>query len=462
MKLKNLFFLVSILALLNTITLAQNIKSKIKSSRSVKSVKNKITPANEAPKALAMLKWHYIQADSSRTMWGNYDKPEWLRYYGTAFVDINGDNYMDIVAGRYFYKNPGKNMTGAWARTDFGVNADGCLVVDVDLDKNVDVIAMAYPNVYWLEAMDNEGEKWTAKIIGSVPKTDHVNGQGFRVITLKGLVNPTIFLSGEGGIYAAHVPKKPNETTDWRFRKVVSSFSDEGFDFGDFDGDGDEDIAFGNSTKKGDVPNMLFIATNNGNDIDQEWVATQIGVTENNIDRVEVADFNKDGKPDIAVSEELYPGLEPKANLYTFTNPAEKDEKWQRKDLWKGYSNNNLDVADIDKDGDMDIVTSEHKGHEYPIFLFSNNGDGDYTGYKIARGNESHLGNQLVDLDNDGDLDMVSTAWDYHKFLHIWRNDAIVKSQAQIKKDNKLLNSQMNNNGKKNEQSKPKQKTKKN
>ncbi len=416
-----------ILVFLNTLVFGQQKNNKKKNLPPPPTGNDKFLPPDVVRNPLSILKWHYIEADSSRTMWGNYDKPEWLRYYGTDFVDINGDKFKDIVAGRYFYKNPGKEMTGTWVRSDFGVNVDACLVLDVDSDKYVDVIGMAYPNVYWLEAQDNLGLKWTAKIIGQVPKTDHVNGQGFRVLTFKGLVNPTIFLSGEGGIYATHVPKNPNGTENWNFKKIVSSFSDEGFGFGDFDGDGDLDIAFGNSDKKGDMPNKLYIANNPRNNLEEEWKAYQIGITENNIDRVEVADFDKDGKPDIAISEELYPGLEPKANLYTFTNSGDKNVKWGRRDLWKGFSNNNLDVADIDDDGDVDIVTSEHKGHAYPVLIFSNDGAGGFTSTEIAKGHESHLGNHLIDLDNDGDLDMVSTAWDFHKFLHIWRNDAILK-----------------------------------
>ena len=30
-----------------------------------------------------------------------------------------------------------------------------------------------------------------------------------------------------------------------------------------------------------------------------------------------------------------------------------------------------------------------------------------------------------MDLDSDGDLDIVSIAWDNYKFLHVWRNDAV-------------------------------------
>jgi len=43
--------------------------------------------------------------------------------------------------------------------------------------------------------------------------------------------------------------------------------------------------------------------------------------------------------------------------------------------------------------------------------------------HEIDRGKESHLGARLFDLDADGDLDLVSHAWDRWQDLHLWRND---------------------------------------
>ncbi|MCK5461720.1 MAG: hypothetical protein KAI95_01850, partial [Bacteroidales bacterium] len=38
----------------------------------------------------------------------------------------------------------------------------------------------------------------------------------------------------------------------------------------------------------------------------------------------------------------------------------------------------------------------------------------------------SHAGARLADLDRDGDMDIVSIAWNDFEFLHVWRNDAIL------------------------------------
>ena len=162
----------------------------------------------------------------------------------------------------------------------------------------------------------------------------------------------------------------------------------------------------------------------NPGSIDKEWNKHFVGNVINAADRLEIADFNVDGKPDIAVSEELYPGLEPIANLFVFFNPGNGTQgEWERKNLFTCYSINNLDAADIDNDGDIDLVTCEHKGKEFRLLLFENDGIGNFTMFSPDKGHESHLGTQLADLDSDGDLDIVSIAWDNYKFLHVWRND---------------------------------------
>jgi hypothetical protein len=97
---------------------------------------------------------------------------------------------------------------------------------------------------------------------------------------------------------------------------------------------------------------------------------------------------------------------------------------WRRHRLITTWSLNNLDVADMDGDGDFDIITCEHKGPDLKLYLFENDGHGHFTERVLDKGKESHLGTLTADLDGDGDLDIVSIAWDNYKSLHVWRNDS--------------------------------------
>jgi hypothetical protein len=70
------------------------------------------------------------------------------------------------------------------------------------------------------------------------------------------------------------------------------------------------------------------------------------------------------------------------------------------------------------------VVTGEHRGQlRVRIWKTTDNGL-TWSETLVDTGKESHLGTRLVDLDNDGDLDIVSIAYDTFQNLHLWRNDA--------------------------------------
>lgn len=373
-------------------------------------------------------RWQYIEVDSTRQKWGDFNEPEWLRYFGLDARDINKDGYLDLVSGRYFYLNPGGNMEGEWKRTDLGMNVDAYLFADVDGDEFADVIALALPNVYWCEADNSEGTSWTIRKIGEMPKTGHVNSQGYRKAQLLEGTKGQILFAVEGGIHACTIPENPLLAENWKFFKIIPTESDEGIGIGDIDGDGDIDIACGDiEPGQKEMPTLVNWHENPGS-VSEVWKKHSVGKTVQAADRFEVADINGDGKADIIVSEEMYPGLEPEASIFVYTNPGNpKNKNWDRKSLITTWSVNNLDVADLDNDGDIDVVSCEHKGSEYRRLIFENYGKGNFKMLSPDKGRESHLGARLFDLDGDGDLDMVSIGWDHHQYLHVWRNDAMKK-----------------------------------
>jgi hypothetical protein len=164
----------------------------------------------------------------------------------------------------------------------------------------------------------------------------------------------------------------------------------------------------------------------NPGDGSEPWQQFKIGETQFHGDKFIGADVNGDGRKDMVVTEERYPGKEPDASMYWFEAPVDPTTPdWPRHTIVTQYSMNNLDVADLDRDGDADIVTCEHKGPKEKLQIWENDGKANFTVHVIDEGKESHLGAILDDLDHDGDLDIVSIAWEDFQYLHVWRNDAI-------------------------------------
>lgn len=366
--------------------------------------------------------WSYIEIDSTKQMWGDWDQPDWLRYFGLDSGDVDNDGNMDIISGRYIYHNPGGAMEGVWKRTVLDDNVDGILFMEVDKDPYADIIAMALPDLFWYEAIDLEGTVYRRKKIGEVPATSHVNSQGFEKAQIIAGGLSEFVIAGNGDIYAVEIPVDDPFENDWKINMICQNTSDEGIGVGDIDGDGDLDIAAGRRPEGEEEPKILVWYENPGH-INTLWKPIVVGESIHPIDRVEVVDLNGDGKTDIVVTEERYPGLEPDANFWWFSQ--NNLNSWERNNIVTQYSINNLDITDFDKDGDIDLLTAEHKGEVLELQLWLNDGKGNFSKNILDTGKENHLGTQWVDLDADGDLDIIGAGWDQHKYMHVWRNDAI-------------------------------------
>ena len=215
-----------------------------------------------------------------------------------------------------------------------------------------------------------------------------------------------------GGLHAVHIPAEP-KTQPWSFTTLSSSTQSEDLSVGDIDNDGDEDILQGTQylRNNGDIFDRVSIGTVSDLDAD----ATP--------DRNNLVDINGDGQLDAVIA------LEKGSHLLWFEQKS--PTQWNRHiitaDLMgQGFS---MDVADIDNDGDPDIVVGEHRGNSNNrVIIFENKNNGQSWDKIVIDSGSSkeidhHDGTQAIDIDNDGDLDIISIGW-YNKKVWVFENIA--------------------------------------
>ncbi|MGD8414370.1 MAG: FG-GAP-like repeat-containing protein, partial [Candidatus Latescibacterota bacterium] len=379
-----------------------------------------VAGARAAADVLPLDQWTYINVDNSRA----------TRAFGLDMADATGDGYGDIVSGQYFYRNPGGSMTAPWTRVTLPNAVDAVLFVDVDGDDRADVIAQKTSGsltFYWLEANDTQGASWsTAATIGNVPAASHSLGsQGHRIAQIEAGGRPEIVVSSGNGLYYFEIPANPSAGS-WPVTHVNANPTDEGIGVGDIDGDGDLDLAAGTgSTKRVEW-------YENPGDGSAGWTAYHIGDMSEALwtDRFAIVDLDGDDQPDIVGTEEN--GSTSGAQTWWWEQPSDpKSGGWTRREIVSQATTNSMDTADMDNDGDIDVVLAEHRG-SLKLAIWENDGSGNFTERVVDTGKESHLGAKVADLDGDGDLEIVSIAWDAYQNLHLWRNDALDFSPAQL------------------------------
>jgi len=115
-------------------------------------------------------------------------------------------------------------------------------------------------------------------------------------------------------------------------------------------------------------------------------------------------DFNNDGKMDFIAEDDI--PFEADVMYLMFNKGNNNFES-----LMIDQSNNDVETmatGDIDNNGHLDFVVTQSVGK--PIKFFFNNGDSTFTKKEIASPSGlccNTLGIELVDMDNDGDLDLL-------------------------------------------------------
>ena len=149
------------------------------------------------------------------------------------------------------------------------------------------------------------------------------------------------------------------------------------------------------------------------------WSVHSIDPNKDKPDRNRLADINGDGRLDAVVGFEA---ISVAGDVSWYEQGSDSRLPWKRHLVGTVIGPMSLDVVDMDGDGDLDIVVGEHnlKKPDMARLLVFENIDGHGGRWRerlIYTGDEHHDGALAVDLDGDGDLDIVSIGWDHGKVL---------------------------------------------
>ncbi len=187
--------------------------------------------------------------------------------------------------------------------------------------------------------------------------------------------------------------------------------------YGDIDGDGDGDLLLGTEwLELGGAAPLPHVLAGEG-DLSTTRHA-QGGIPAS--DRCSLADINGDGRLDAVV------GFEGATDLLWYTASDDPRKAWTRHSIAKVpgevYS---MHTADMDGDGDIDVIVGEHRAERNRLLIFENVDDGGRFVEHVAddgRGEiDHHDGSLPVDIDGDGDLDVLSIGW-HTKTLWLFEN----------------------------------------
>jgi len=339
-------------------------------------------------------------------------------------VDLDSDGEMDVVAVSQiddlvsWWRNNGSE---SFTQYDIDTTLDDAwyaFTVDLDIDGNMDVVACSRLNdtIKWYESGGNPTSGgWTAHTVSTT-----IDGP-YDMIAIDldrdgdlDLVAVT-YISKDLVWYES--ADNPTGSSNWTLRTIYDgSNSLTSVRGADIDQDGDYDLVI-SSDSDGFVrwfENDGTPATVTTTDWESHNVDTNVGTVRS----LRIADIDKDGDLDIA-------GAIPSENdIVWWTNDGTPDSGvWVQNNIYDDFDGSeSVHVSDIDRDGDLDVFGVADDLNDVYWFDSSSSGTSwtaNVLDYDFVGPNSSFS----VDIDKDGDIDLISAAF-RSKDVSWWENVA--------------------------------------
>ncbi|PYM14171.1 MAG: hypothetical protein DME18_07315, partial [Verrucomicrobia bacterium] len=332
-----------------------------------------------------------------------------------------------------WYRRTGKGWDRYVIEKDFLTVEAGGAVHDIDGDGDPDVVFggdWQSKEVWWWENPYPDFDpniSWKRHVIKKGGKTQH-HDQVFGDFKNTGKPQIVFWNQGAKSLFIADIPADPRHTEAWLFAPVYSGEAGEkgdasgafkyaeGTTAADIDGDGVVDLLAGN---------YWFKYLGGG-----QFKPVKVGSIGGRIAAGKFIESSKHPQIVIAPGDGSGP-----LRWYECTGDPLKEADWKGHDLLDrdmihGHS---LDVGDVDGDGHLDIFAAEmakwtesrpdSDNPKAEAWIFYGDGQGNFRKKVLATGHGFHEG-KLADLDGDGDLDILNKPynWDAPR-IDVWLNN---------------------------------------
>jgi hypothetical protein len=342
-------------------------------------------------------------------------------------ADMDGDGDMDIVSASMnddtiaWYENDGA-ANPSWTAADIDTNADGAYdvhVADMDNDGDLDILSASQSDdtIAWYESDGNANPSWAASNIDT-------NADGAKSVFAADMDNDgdiDILSASYNDDTIAWYENDGESDPSWTASDIVTDADGAWSVFAaDMDNDGDMDIVSASM-----LDDTIAWYENDGA-ANPAWTASDIATSADGARSVFVADMDGDGDMDI-LSASLFDDT-----IAWYENDGTSDPSWTASDIAESADGaRSVFAADMDNDGDMDILSASQIDNT--IAWYENDGASNpsWTASDIATSAEGAWSVFAADMDNDGDMDIISASYS-DSTIAWYENDAGIPEFSNI------------------------------
>lgn len=346
--------------------------------------------------------WARVEVDA--------DRPDTALFIDSADVDGDGDS--DLVSGAWWYEQTAEQT---WTRHEIGEPlGQMATVADLDGDGDPDVLGTTgrgvEPSADFVWAQNDGRGRFTIHDNVPTAEGDFLQGAVTARLTPGGPLQTALSWHEPGhGTQLLTTPDDP-VAQEWTWERISDATQNNGIAADDLDGDGDADLVLGTRWLRNDGSG---------------WTPQRLTDATGFPDRVLTADVDGDGDRDVIVGFEVVSAA---GDLVWYERPDDPSAPWPSHLIATVTGPMSVDAADVDGDGDLDVVVGEHDT-ESPetarLLVMENRGGGAaWSPHTVWTGDEHHDGAHLVDSDGDGDLDIASIGWTHPRVL-LYENTAM-------------------------------------